>query len=154
MNYTSQQVQQRASELSAPDGRTRDSAMLFAFAALLKSREDAKEVALANAKELEALLGDAKKHGSVVYEVDVCGRKGMHNTVPLFTHPPAESAEAKDAARYRHAVNDDLLWEDRGSGTGATRCCDGCCGGCQYHRLTTSDIDAAMTAESREGEGS
>lgn len=59
--------------------------------------------------------------------------------------PPSQDAE--DAARYRRAVDDDLLWEDRSSGSDYKPCSDGCCGGCAFYRVDSAAIDAARAAE-------
>lgn len=50
-----------------------------------------------------------------------------------------------DAERYRYALDNDLLWEQRDM----NGCSDGCCGGCSYRRTETPAIDAARAA----GEG-
>lgn len=129
-------------EPSTRKGKLRAADLCEQLAALLRARDEAKPVAWANAKELEALQRDAKKHGSVVYEIDVCGREGMHNTVPLYTSPPTDSAEAKwkDPTGFSsQSIRDEANnWTQRHTG--------------KEMLLNYAACLEAMCAESREGE--
>jgi hypothetical protein len=121
----------------------RDSSQqLKAFAALLKSSEDAKAVAMVPVHPTQGPLWmDTYAAGTVI------DRSANYPRMALFTHPPADSGEAKDAARYRwlrlHCAfaNDSMneIWFDLHLERGETDALD-------------RQIDAAMSAESREKE--
>ncbi len=117
-------------------------AMLRDYADILRAREEANPVAWVSPDGLSSLKEkNSADFGFVQLHVEnVVNFPNEKQSVPLFYHPPTESAEAKDAARYRK-------FRDHGTSYN------------NWIRLKSlennDDFDAfidAMTAESHEGE--
>ncbi len=153
MNYTSQEVEsERVLAIATgkfKDGQPLDLVMLNHIA-LLRAREEAKPFGYVRSHPVHGVVGGlhAEPFGKSMSDGWV--------DVPLFDHPPTESAEAKDAARYRW-LRDTSNPDSEGSPYIAIDRRD-TWGECttiwQESEVADQAIDAAMTAESREGEGS